>query len=120
MTPSATSTGKGFSIANFRKLFTESNAKQYMSEMDIEQIRKAIEEKDLMLLGTLYDILLKEQVSNEEVVRDFIMTKNKILDGFMVESMSIEKKLVQAPLKKAAAKAEKKERKKAEKILEEL
>jgi len=120
MATQATSGGNAFSIPNFRKLFSESNAKQYMSDMDIEQIRTAMEEKDVMLLGTLYDILLKEQVSNEEVVRDFIMTKNKILDGFLVESMSIEKKIVQGPMKKRTAKAEKKEQKKAEQILEDL
>lgn len=91
-----------------------------MSDMDVEQVRAAMEEKDIMLLGKLYDILLKEQVSNEAVIRDFVMTKNKILDGFQVESMTIEKKIVQGPMKKRAAKVAKREQKKAEKILEKL
>lgn len=116
-----TATGSApFSIANFRKAFEASGSRQYMSDMDIEQVRTAIEEKDIMLLGKLYDILLKEQVANESVVRDFVMTKNKILDGFMVETMTIEKRIVQGPMKKRAAKVAKKERKKAEQILEEL
>jgi hypothetical protein len=116
-----TSTGsKVFSIANFRKAFSESRARQYMSDMEIEQIRTAIEEKDIMLLGKLYDVLLQEQLTDEQIIRDFVMTKNKLLDGFMVNAMSIEKTLVQGPMKKRVAKAEKKEQKKAEDILNKL
>lgn len=109
-----------FSIQNFKIAFNNSRGRKYMSDMEVEQVRTAIEEKDVMLLGKLYDILLQEQVNDEQIVRDFIMTKNRILDDFMAESKGIENKFVQGPIKKRAAKIEKKERKKAEKMLENL
>lgn len=115
----ATST-QPFSIANFKKAFSNSRSRKYMSDMEVEQVRTAIEEKDVMLLGQLYDILLQEQVNDEQIVRDFVMTKNKILDGFLFETVSIEKKFVQGPMKKRAEKAATKEKKKAEKMLENL
>lgn len=109
-----------FSIANFKKAFNSSRSRKYMSDMEIEQVRTAIEEKDVMLLGKLYDILLQEQVNDEQIVRDFIMTKNRILDDFMAEATSIGNKMMQAPLKKRVAKTEKLEQKRAEAILKKL
>ncbi len=109
-----------FSIANFKKVFSNSASRQCMSDMDVEQVRTAIEEKDVVLLGKLYEILLKEQVADDEIIRDFVMTKNKILDGFMFEARNIENKFVQAPMKKRAAKTAKREQKNAEKMLEDL
>lgn len=119
----ATTTSSGtktFSIANFRDAFQKSRARQYMSDMEVEQVRTAVEEKNIMLLGQLYDVLLQEQVTDEQIVRDFVMTKNKLLDNFTVASIDIEKKLIQKPQKKRVARAEKKERKAAEKILTNL
>lgn len=111
---------KPFSIQNFRELYNRSEAKKYLSAMDIEQIRVAMEKKDTALLEKLYETLLKEQASNDEIVRDFVITKNKILDEFYVEATQIKKRYVEAPMKKRAAKAEQKERKKAEDILKQL
>ncbi len=111
---------QAFSIKKFKSLFYTSPARQFMSDMDIEQVRKAIEDKDILLLGQLYEILLHEQVTNENVIRDFVMTKNKILDGFTADAMSIEKRFVEAPRKERAEKAERKEQKKAEEILKKL
>ena len=111
---------KPFSIANFRMMFSQSRARQYMSDMEIEQIRVAVEEKDVILLGKLYEILLQEQATDEQIVREFVMTKNKIMDGFMVDAMDAEKKIVESPRKKKVAKAEKKEQKQAEAILKKL
>jgi hypothetical protein len=91
-----------------------------MSDMDVTQIHQAIEEKDVMLLGKLYEVLLREQDSKEEAVRDFVISKNKIIDEFMVQTVDIDKKFVEAPRKKAVAKAEKKEQKSAENILKGL
>ena len=120
MAPQNASSGKAFSIANFKKAFRDSAARQYMSEMEVEQVRTAVEGKDVMLLGKLYDVLLQEQVSDEQIVREFVMTKNRILDDFMAEATSIEKKMVQAPFKKRVAKTEKQEKKRAENILKKL
>lgn len=120
MASTPTNSGNAFTIANFRRAFSQSPARQYMSDMDVEQVRKAVEEKDLMLLGSLYEILLREQVNSEDIVRDFVMTKNKILDGFMIETVNIEKKIVQGPKKAAAAKVERRERNRAEDILKKL
>lgn len=113
-------TRKPFSIANFRQLFNAAQSRQYMSDMEVEQVRVAIEDKNVALLGQLYEILLKEQATDEEIVREFVMTKNRLVDKFMVDAVDIEKKMVQGPIKQAAEKAQRKEEKKAEKMLEEL
>lgn len=109
-----------FSIPNFKKAFNNSRSRKYMSDMEVEQVRTAMEEKDVMLLGKLYEILLQEQTNDEAIVRDFVMTKNRIIDDFMAESKSIENKMLQAPLKKKVAKTEKREQKRAEAILKKL
>ncbi len=119
MAPSNT-TGKAFSIAKFKTAFSNSRAKQYMSDMEIEQVRRAIEDKDILLLGQLYEILLKEQSTDEQIVQDFVMTKNRILDDFMVQATSIEKKMVQVPHKQAEARAVAQEEQAAEDILKKL
>jgi hypothetical protein len=59
-------------------------------------------------------------MTDEKIVRDFVMAKNRLYDGFMAEAKSIGKKMIEAPRKKRVAKVEKSERKKAEKLLEEL
>jgi|GEM_PF-2529197 len=110
----------GFSIANFKKLFRQSPARKFMSDMEVEQIRVAVEEKNVFLLGKLYDILLQENVVNEEIVRQFVLTKNKIIDDFSIEAVGIQKKTVQAPFQKKVAKAEQEERSSAEDILKNL
>jgi len=124
MSASATSTQNGqftpFSIPNFKKLFNFSRARQYMSEMDIRQIHEAIEEKDMVLLEKLYDVLLQEQMTDEEAIRTFVMAKNKILDDLAIKTMSIEKQFIELPRKEATAKIEKKEQKNAEDILKNL
>ncbi len=109
-----------FSIQNFKKAFNNSKSRKYMSDMEIEQVRAAMEEKDVMLLGKLYEILLEEQANDEQIIRDFVMTKNRILDDFMAESKSIENKMLQAPLKKKVATTEKNEQKHAEALLKNL
>ncbi len=124
MRPNNTNTAKtgskAFSIANFQKAFESSPARKYMSQMEVAQVRSAIEEKNIMLLGQLYDVLLREQVADEQIVRDFVMTKNRVADNFAVEVIDIEKKMVQGPMKQKAAKAEKKEQKGAEDLLKNL
>ena len=111
---------KPFSIKNFRELFENSSARQFMSNMELEQVRVAIENKDVMLLGQLYDILLKGQMNDQDIVRDFVMAKNRIVDGFMAEATGIEKKISEAPRKEAVSKAEKREQAKAEAMLKKL
>ena len=111
---------KAFSIANFKKLFNESKARQYMSEMDVAQVRQAIDDKDIMLLGQLYDVLLQEQMTNEEIVRDFVMTKNKILDDFAVTVRNIDQTMGKGAQKQIMATQEKQEQNSAEDILKNL
>jgi len=109
-----------FSIANFRKVFNNSPSLKYMSDMEIEQVRKAIEDKDVMLLGKLYDILLRERTTDEQIIRDFVMTKNRIIDNFLIETTTIEKKMIEAPMREKIATAEQKEQMTAEDILNNL
>ena len=109
-----------FSLANFKKAFEKSPARQYMSQMEVEQVRLAIEEKDLRLLEQLFEILMQEQVTNEKIVRDFVLAKNRLTDSFIAEATDVEKKLVQGPIKKKAAKVQKKDEKSADELLEGL
>ncbi len=120
MATTSIQSAKAFSLANFREAFQRSRARQYMSEMEVEQVRTALEEKNEFLLAELYDVLLQEQVADEKIVRDFVMTKNRIIDDFKASATSIEKKFVQAPLKKRIAKTEKSEHKKAEAMLKKI
>lgn len=117
---SAQSQSRVFSIAKFRELFEHSHARQYMSLMDVEQIYEAIDAKNVMLLGKLYDILLQEQVADEAIVREFVMCKNRIEDNFSVAVTDAEKKLLGNPQKQKVAKAEQGEQKRAENILKKL
>ena len=111
---------KPFSIENFKEAFNNSKARQYLSDMELEQVRVALEEKDLGLLGTLYEVLLQEKAADEEIVRDFVMAKNRILDGFETEAVNTGKKMLEAPRKMRAAKTEKEEQLKAEGMLKNL
>lgn len=109
-----------FSIANFKKLFENSESRKYMSDMEVRQVDVAIEEKDVMLLGKLYEILLLEQATGQEIIRDFVTTKNRVVDGFMAEAKGIEKKFAEAPFKKKVAAEEKSEQKSAEEMLKRI
>lgn len=109
-----------FSIEAFVELFRDSAAKQYMSKMDIEQIRRAVEEKDEYLLKELWPILLAGQTRDEEIVRNFVMTKNKILDDYDVEVVNIRKKFVDNPKKQKLRALSEKEANTAENILGDL
>jgi predicted transcriptional regulator len=70
-----------FSIENFRKVYFQSEVKQYLSGMDNEQLKKAIEDKDEPLLKGVYDILMQQDLQREERVQKIIATKNKYLFG---------------------------------------
>lgn len=109
-----------FSIANFKKLFDHSESRKYMSDMEVEQVRAAVEEKDVTLLGKLYEILLLEQATGQEIIRDFVTTKNRIVGGFMGEAKGIEKKFAEAPFKKKVAAEEKSEQTSAEEMLKRI
>ncbi len=74
-----------FSVENFVKLFEVSRFRKYLSLPDLQQIQRAIDEKDVSLLNVIYQTLLEEQKSNGEVIRKFIDKKNKIMDGMMVQ-----------------------------------
>ena len=112
--------GQVFSIAKFKDAFAQWRGRQFMSDMELEQVATAVEKKDVILLGTLYEILMEEKSTNEEIVTEFIMKKNRIVDGFMVEAREIQIKLIEKPLKQKMAHAQKREQKQAEKILEQL
>lgn len=111
---------KMFTIKNFRELYYTSEAKKYLSSMEIEQIKVALEQQDVGLLEKLYKILQQESLTNEQIVREFVMTKNKIVDEFQVEVIDIEKKYITGPkLEKAKAVAEA-EQAGAEELLDDL
>jgi len=112
-----TSMFKPFSIANFRELFENSESRKYMSDMEVRQVSVAIEEKDVMLLGKLYEILLLEQATGQEIISDFATTKNRIVDGFMAEATHIRKKFVEKPQEERRAEQEASEQVAAEKLI---
>ncbi len=111
---------KPFSLVNFRALYEQAPSRQYLSKMEEEQIGAALKDKNIPLLEALYKILLQEQSSDAEIARDFIMTKNRILDDCMIDMKDIENKYLAKPLKKKRARTEKVERKKAEALLKQL
>jgi len=111
---------KMFTIKNFKELYYKSEAKKYLSAMEIEQIKVALEQQDIGLLERLYKILQQEAVTNEQIVREFVMTKNKIVDDFQVEVIDIGKKYIVEPVKEKARAEEAKSKEDAEDLLQDL
>jgi hypothetical protein len=120
MTQSAATNSKAFSIRNFREVLRKSSATKYLSDMEIQQVRTAIEEKDLMLLGRLYEILLQQQASDEKIVRDFIFAKNRLTENFETSAVKIEKRDYEAKYQQRQAAIESEEKQKAENIINDI
>ena len=109
-----------FSIANFKFLFNASRAKKYLSIMEIEHIKVALEEKNLVLLRKLYEVLLQEYKTDEQIVQNFVMTQNRILNDLGNKAEDIKKQYIEIPRKKRIAKIENSEHAMADEILHQL
>ncbi len=109
-----------FSVEAFRALFNRSVIRKYLSAMDVEQVRIALEDKDMVVLQRLYEVLLQAEAKDEKIVREFVITKNKILDKFYVESMGIHHQIVVGSIQKRSAKAHMEDETAAEDILKHL
>ncbi len=109
-----------FSFVNFRELWRNSRSKKYMSDMEIEQVKVALEDKNERLLSKLFEILQQEHLSNEKIVQDFVMTKNRILDELLIESTELKKKYIDIPEKNKRQTAETKEKSQADTLLNQL
>ena len=109
-----------FSIANFKFLFNASRAKKYLSEMELKNIQTALEEKNLVLLRKLYEVLLQEYKTDEQIVQNFVMTQNRILNDLGNKAEEIKKQYIELPRKKRIAKIENKEHLLADEILNQL
>jgi|WetSurMetagenome_2_1015567.scaffolds.fasta_scaffold111957_3 hypothetical protein len=109
-----------FSLHNFQRLFSSSPASKYLTRFEVDQIREAMEKKNLPLLQKLYVVLHEERATDEELTRNFVMAKNRIMDDFMVEAKEIEQKYVEIPKRKASAKKEAAEKAGAEDILKQI
>ena len=120
MVTATTSKQEPFSIPNFQKLFNVSPAKKYLTRFEVDQIRMAMEKKDFEVLEKLYVILREERGADEDLTRNFVIAKNRIMDDFMLKAKGIENKYVELPKRKAASKEEAKEKAGAEDILSRL
>jgi hypothetical protein len=109
-----------FSLENFKNFFNLSPAKKYLTRYEVDQIREAVEKKDLPLLEKLYAVLHEERDTDEELTRNFVMAKNRIMDDFMIKSKDIEKEYIEMPKRKASAKKEAVEKAGAEEILKQI
>ena len=109
-----------FSIDAFKALFRNSRARKYLSRMEVEQIHTALEDKNVKLLETLYGVLLQEKTRDEEIVRDFVMTQNRIMDEYNIELTGIKKKYVDRPLMEESNAAASKEKAEADEILKKI
>jgi hypothetical protein len=116
----ATSTTQEFSIEAFSSLFEKSRIKKYMSQMEIEQIAKGIENKDVTLLKPLYVILQQANVTDSDIVKDFVMEKNKIVNDFTAEAHVIDRYYAAEPSRKMVAATEEREKAAAENILKNI
>lgn len=111
---------KSFTIGTFQKVYRSSRARKYLSRMETEQIRQAVEAKNLPLLKTLYDVLLQEKLKDEEIVREFVMTKNRIIDEFTVKAKHVHFEYVRKPVAKRHEVQRQKESDAADDILNNL
>jgi hypothetical protein len=109
-----------FSLGNFQKLFGGSAARKYLTRYEVDQIREAIEKKNLALLEKLYFVLLDERATDEELTRHFVIEKNRIMNDYMFGVKEIKKIYIEKPRKARASKVEETEKARAEKILKNL
>jgi hypothetical protein len=120
MTDTAGQKVETFTLASFTRLFRSSPASKFLTRFEMEQIKEAVEEKNLPLLQKLYMVLLEEKKTDEEVVRNFVMSKNRIMDDFSVKTTVIEKKYIEGPKRKKRAKAEAADKADVEDILNQI
>jgi hypothetical protein len=106
-----------FSIQAFRELFAKSKARKYLSRMEEETVRRALEEKNADLLKELYAVLVQEQESDEKLVQEYVMTQNKLMDDYSLKSTAIEKKYLRQINAEKIAPAEKSDQDEAERLL---
>ncbi|MFA5828977.1 MAG: hypothetical protein WC843_00560 [Candidatus Gracilibacteria bacterium] len=111
---------KPFSIQNFQELFYSSKAMKYLSRMDIQQIEKAISEKNKTLLMRLYPVVIQEKYVNDKIIQDFIIKKNRLLNDFEAEGSGIYKKYSEKLIKNKQNKLEQKDLSEAENILKQI
>ncbi len=109
-----------FSLQNFQKIFGLSPAKKYLTKYEVNQIREAMEKKDLPLLEKLYVVLHEERKTDEEIMRNFVISKNRIMEEYIHGVKEIRKAYIEEPRKKRAAKEEAREKAGAEKILKQI
>ena len=88
---------KQITIEEFLRLYNRCESVRFLSKMDKEQINEALEKKNFEVLNPLYKILLEESKNEEQIVRDFVMTKNRILDELSVDATEIKKKYIERP-----------------------
>jgi hypothetical protein len=120
MATAATAQQAPFSLANFRSLFGGSVAKKYLTHYEVNQIREAMEKKNLSLLEKLYVVLLDERDTDEELTRHFVIEKNRIMQDYMFGVKEIKRIYIEKPRKARASKEEAREQMKAEKILKNI
>ncbi|MBD3328116.1 hypothetical protein GF340_02310 [Candidatus Peregrinibacteria bacterium] len=109
-----------FTIENFLKLFAKSDARKNLNSDEIAQIRTAIEHKDEQLLKNLFQILLEEKKSQDEIMDALTEDKEKIMDEFNITMESLHSKHVEGPKKEMLAEMEQEEKAEAENILKQI
>lgn len=109
-----------FSIENFVKLFEQSESRKYLPAEGIKQIEKAIAEKDLLLLESLYKTLLAEKAADDAIVAKFLEKKQKLMDKAVIQSQQIYSDYVVKPQQQMRAVVEAEEHNSAEGILDNI
>ncbi len=116
----AVATSQPFSLEVFQTLFQNSRARKYLSNPEVQQVYSALEAGNIKLLKLLYRILLKEKVQDEEIVRDFVMAKNQIVDEFNLKATGIAKRSILEPKKQREAWEKAHEKALADELIEDL
>jgi hypothetical protein len=110
----------GLTIEKFLELYGRSNAAGLLPVEIKMSIDKAIAQQDMTILNKLYQILLREQETNKQIVSDFNESRNKIMERFMVTATDLRKRYMESPLKRQRAAAVEQEKAEAEKILNKI
>jgi hypothetical protein len=109
-----------FSIFNFRRLFNNSTAKKYLTRYEVDQIAMAVEQKDVPVLEKLYNLLYEERSTDEELMRNFVIAKNRIMSDYIFGVKELKKVYIEKPRKERASKEEAREKAGAETILKQI
>lgn len=107
-------------IEAFIKTFKSTRLYKILGEDVKREIDTAIKDDNMLFLNSIHRIVMNEQEHENSLMENLLKSQEDFIADFMNQMEEIRRKFVLRPMKLKIKREEKKDRKKADKILENL